>query len=723
MSSIHQKPAAGIDLAPAPDLDPLLDCLLALARQYGVNATRASLIAGIPLTGNRLIPSMFSRAARRIGLSSRVVRLPLDQLQPALMPAVLLLKDEQACLLRALDLKTREARLSLSELAEAEISLTIDELDARYAGLAIFVRPRFNYERRAPELGDIRSRHWFWQTVYGGLPLYRDAMVAAFLINLFALTIPLVSMNVYDRVVPNMAITTLWVLAIGAALVLVFDFLLKMTRGYMIDLASQRIDVTLSALIMERVLGVRMEARPASVGAFAANLRAFEAIRDFIASASIGALIDLPFVLIFFLAVLWISPLLTLPMLLGAALMLSFALLIQQRMKTLTEASLRASAQRNAQLVENLAELETIKILAAEGQQQGRWEQGALFLSQLGTRMKLLAASACHFSGFIQQSVSVCMLVLGVYEIMAGNTSQGGMIAAVMLSSRAMAPMGQLVALLTQYHNARISLSALDKFMQLPLEREPGAHVFHRLRFQGDVEFDKVSFSYPDNPAMVLRNVSFRIHAGERVAIIGPVGSGKSTLQKLILGLYQPSEGTIRIDGINIQQIDPSELRQHIGYVPQEPMLFYGTLRHNIAMGAPYSHDTSIAAAAELAGLSAFINEHPQGFDMLIGERGDTLSGGQRKALTIARALLNVPPILLLDEPSSHMDSLSEARIKQAFAKVMPGKTMLMVTHHASMLALAERLIVIDHGAIVADGPKDAVLQSLQAVPPEGAQA
>jgi len=703
--------------APPPHatrLDPLLDCLFALARQFDIPATRESLLAGIPLREGQLTPSMFSRSARRIGLTSRVARCPLDMLREALLPAVMLLKNDRACILRAIDRQTGTVRLSHSELPEAEETLSFAQLADHYLGIAIFVRPRFHYDRRAPEMDDIRGRHWFWHAVYGGLPLYRDALLASLLINVFALAVPLVSMNVYDRVVPNLALATLWVLAIGTALVLIFDLLMKTARGHLLDLASKRIDVALSARIMERVLGVRLEAKPDSVGAFAANLRAFETIRDFIASASITALIDLPFVLIFLLVVLWISPLLALPIVIGAGVMLLFALLIQEKMKTLTEATLRAAAQRNAQLVENLAALETIKILAAEGRQQGRWEQATQYLAQIGARLKLLAASACHFSGFAQQLAGVAVLVIGVYLIMSGDVTQGGVIAAVMLCGRAMAPLGQSVALLTQYHNAKISLGSLDTFMKLPVEREPGAPFFHRTHFKGDIAFSQVSFSYPDNPARALQHVSLTIRAGERVAIIGRVGSGKSTLQRLMLGLYRPSEGAVRIDGIDLQQIDPTELRRHIGYVPQEAMLFYGSLRQNIAMGAPFSHDASIEAAAELAGLTEFVNSHPQGFDMLIGERGESLSGGQRKAVTIARALLNAPPILLLDEPTSGMDSAAEARIKQSLRQILPGKTLILTTHHAALLELAERLIVVDNGRVMADGPRDEVIHALQ---------
>ncbi|MGL6071215.1 type I secretion system permease/ATPase [Craterilacuibacter sp.] len=696
----------------ATHLDPLLDCLFSLSRGFGLNATRESLLAGIPLSNNRLSPSMFARSARRIGLTARVVRQPLETLREELLPAVLLLDNNDACILRAVAGET--VSISYAELPDAVVELPLATLNTRYAGIAILVKPRFQYEKRTPELAHIRSRHWFWQTIFSSGPLYRDALMAAFLINLFALVFPLISMNVYDRVVPNMATDTLWVLAIGGALVLVFDFLLKLSRGYLVDLASKRVDVTLSALIMERVLGIRMEARPASVGAFAANLRAFETIRDFIASASITALIDLPFLLIFILVIIWISPWMAIPVIVGTVLMLLFTLLVQGKMEELAETTLRAASQRNAHLVESLSNLETVKVLAAEGELQGKWEQSTLFLAQVGSRLKLLASSTQNFAGFIQQLVSVGMLVVGVYMIMLGNVSMGGVIAAVMLSGRAMAPLGQVVGLMTQYHNAKTSLASLDGFMKMPVEREKDAAFFHRTHFKGEIEFRNVSFSYPANPMVALKDVSFSIRQGERVAIIGRVGSGKSTLQKLILGLFQPGEGAIRVDGIDIKQIDPAELRRNIGYVPQDAVLFYGSMRQNIAMGSPHAYDASVAAAAEQAGLTDFINSHPQGFDMLIGERGESLSGGQRKAVAIARALLNAPPILLLDEPTSNMDHTSESQIRQTLSTILPGKTMILVTHNNSLLDLVDRLIVIDQGRIVADGPKAQVVDALQ---------
>ena len=706
-------PADGAGLSrQSTHVDPLLDCLFALARGYGLAVTRESLTAGIPLSDNRLSPSMFARSARRAGLAARVTRQPIASLREALLPAVLLIDGTDACILRERD--GDRLRVSYAELPDAVVELELADLEARYAGVAILVKPRYQYEKRAPEMAQIRSRHWFWQTVFASAPLYRDAMVAALLINLFALVFPIISMNVYDRVVPNMATDTLWVLAVGGALVLMFDFLLKVSRGYLIDLASKRVDVTLSALIMERVLGIRLEARPASVGAFAANLRAFETIRDFIASASVTALIDLPFLLLFVLVIAWISPWMAIPVVVAALLMVGFAWLVQAKMQEMAETTLRAGAQRNAHLVESLAGLDTIKVLGAEGELQGKWERSTLFLAQVGSRLKLLASTTQNFAGFIQQLVSVAMLVTGVYMIMLGQLSMGGMIAAIMLSGRAMAPLGQVVGLLTQYHNAKTSLASLDGFMKMPIEREADANFFHRVSFKGEIEFSDVSFSYPQNPMIALKGVSFRIRAGERVAVIGRVGSGKSTLQKLILGLFQPSGGSIRVDGVDIKQIDPAELRRHIGYVPQDPVLFYGSLRQNIAMGAPHAYDASVAAAAEQAGLTEFVGAHPQGFDMLIGERGESLSGGQRKAVAIARALLNAPPILLLDEPTSNMDHSSEARIRETLRAIAPGRTVLLVTHHNALLDLVDRLIVVDQGRIVADGPREEVVAALQ---------
>lgn len=718
---MNPNPASAPTAAPAgwhvgehqAHFDPLLDCLVELTRIHGEPWTHEALSAGLPLVDNLLTPSLLPRAAARAGLSARVVRRELARIPQRLLPAILLLDHHEAVLL----LEWRDdgsALVRWPEAGEAGEVVSQEELAARYTGLVAYVRPRLRFDERTRDLKQQRERHWFWAVIADNWRLYRDALLAALLVNLFALAMPLFSMNVYDRVVPNHAVETLWVLAIGAMLVIGFDFVLRTARSHIIDVASKRVDITLSALIMERVLGMQMRARPASVGSFSANLRSFESVRDFIASATVTSLIDLPFALIFFLVLLWISPWLILPPLVGMLLVLFFTLLTQARMQSLTEQSQRAAAQRNATLVESLVGIETIKTMGAEGEMQRRWEQTTIYLAQIGGKLKLLSASTVNFATAIQQLVSVIIIIVGVYLLTQGKMSMGGIIAAGMLSGRAMAPLGQIAGLLMQYQNARTSLTALEGTMSSPVERPEDAQFLHRESFRGELEFRGVSFAYPGRDDPALREVSFRVQAGERVGIIGRIGSGKTTIEKLVLGLYHPDEGSVLVDGVDTRQIDPGELRRAIGFVPQDALLFYGSLRQNIAMGAPFADDRMILAAAELAGVSEFANAHPRGFDMLIGERGESLSGGQRQAVSIARALLNDPPVLLLDEPTSAMDHQSEERLKARLRDYIPGKTLILVTHRTSLLELVDRLIVLDQGRIVADGPKAQVVEALQ---------
>ena len=693
--------------------DPLLDALVILTQLHGNPFTAAALSAGLPLVDNRLTPSLLPRAATRAGLTARIVRKPAADIAPGLLPAILLLHDRRACIMLE-RLPDGGARVRFPEAGESADELSADELAAIYTGLICFVRPRFRFEARAPQVRALKASHWFWGTVFENWRLYRDTLLAALVVNLFALAIPMFSMTVYDRVVPNHAVETLWVLAIGAILVLGFDFMLRTLRAYIVDTAGKRIDVQLSARIMERVLGLRMDSRPASVGSFAANLRAFEGVRDFIASATVTTLIDLPFVLLFLVVMVWISPWLLLPPLVGMLAVLFVTLVSQDKMHELTETTYRASAQRNATLVESLVGLETLKTLSAESLVQRQWERATLFIAQVSGRLKLLSAGTVNFAQLMQQLVNIAVIIVGVYELSEGHMSMGGIIAASMLSGRAMAPLGQVAGLMMQYQSARTSLASVNTHMELPVERPEGASFVHRPTFSGEIEFKDVSFCYPGRDEAVLKKVSFKLKAGEKVGIIGRRGSGKTTIEKLVLGLYQPTEGAVFVDGIDARQIDPAELRRAIGFVPQDVTLFYGTLKHNIAMGAPFADDSAILAAAELAGVKEFADTHPQGFEMPIGERGESLSGGQRQAVAIARAMLNDPPILLLDEPSSSMDHQSEEGLKQRLRRFATTKTIILVTHRTSLLDLVDRLIVLDQGRIVADGPKAQVVEALQ---------
>lgn len=694
--------------------DPLLDCLVELTRIHGRPSTRAALMAGLPLDKGGLTPSLFARAANRAGLSAKVQRKAIDRIDAALLPVVLLLKGEEACILLGWDESGQNARLLFPETGQGTVLLSREQLEERYAGIAIFGRPHFRFDKRTPQVGEVKLRHWFWGALADQWPVYRDVLHAALLINIFALCMPLFSMNVYDRVVPNRAEETLWVLAIGVGLVVAGDFILRLLRGYFIDLASARIDQELSAKIMERVLGVRLEKRPAAVGAFSSNLRSFETVRDFITSASVTAFIDLPFALIFILVIALIAWPLVLPVLIAIICVVIYAYILQHKMHALSETTYRAGALRNATLIESLTALETIKTQGAEGVMQTKWEKSVAFVSRVNNQMRFLSAAATNGAVEIQQLVNVVIIVAGVYLIAHGQLTMGGLIACTMLSSRAVAPLGQMVGLLMQFHSAKVSLTSLEQIMENPVERPADASFVHRPELKGDIEFRDVAFNYPNSSVAAIKGLNCKIQAGEKVVVIGRIGSGKTTLQKLLLGLYQPTGGSVLMDGVDLRQLDPADLRRNIGYVAQDVTLFYGTLRDNITIGAPYADDSAVVAAAEAAGLTEFVNRHPEGFDMMIGERGDSLSGGQRQGVAIARAFLMDPPILLLDEPTSSMDFTSEQAFKQRLKEIAAHKTVLIVTHRNSLLELATRIIVVDDGRIVADGPRDQVVQALQ---------
>ncbi|MEO5574372.1 MAG: type I secretion system permease/ATPase [Gammaproteobacteria bacterium] len=694
--------------------DPLLRCLVLLTKLQHRPFSPDALSAGLPLVNHRLTPELFVRAAARAGLSARIIKRPLAKISILTLPAVLLLNDQHACVVLEINTGKGSARILQPEAGEAEQEVRLVDLGRDYLGHVIFVWPEHRFDERTPEVLHQPTRHWFWGTLSQSWRIYRDVLVASLLINIFALASPLFTMNVYDRVVPNGAIETLWVLALGVTIVFVFEAIMRALRGYFIDLAGKKADVLLSAMIFEKVLGFKMEARPLSVGAFASNLREFEGIRDFITSATITAIIDLPFLILFLLVIALIGgPLAIIPVV-GIALVAIYGFFIIAPLRKSIENTYRASAQKNATLIESLTGMETIKTLGAEGTVQRKWEQAVGYIAHWGVRSRLLSSSAVNVSMFVQQLATVAIVIFGVYLIVENGLTMGGLIACVLLSGRAMAPMGQVASLATRYHQTQAALEGLNSIMALPMERDAEKSFVHRPRLDGRIEFHDISFAYPRQVTDVLSGVSFNIARGEHVAIIGRVGSGKTTLEKLIMGLYEPSKGAVRIDGIDVRQIDPADLRRNIGYVSQDIMLFFGTVRKNITLGAPHADDKTLLHAAEIAGVTEFVNRHPLGFDMPVGERGEGLSGGQRQAISIARSLILNPPILVMDEPSNSMDNTSEERLKTRMAEIAQNKTLVLVTHRASMLDLVTRLIVIDNGKIVADGPKERVLEVLK---------
>ena len=694
-----------------PD-DPLTNCLVLLTRIQHRPFSAQTLIAGLPLVSSKLTPELFPRAAARAGLSARVVKRPLEKIADITLPVVLLLKDGEAAILLR-NAKNGSVRLLSPEAGAGDTEVPLTEVNAQYTGFAIYTNPAFQFDNRSDISFVPRPESWFWGTVRHAWPIYSEVLIASFLINVFALAIPLFTMNVYDRVVPNQTFGTLWVLVIGVVTVYVFDFFMRTLRGYFIDIAGKKIDIILSANIFEKIQAIRMEARPQSVGAIASSVQEFESFREFITSATITTLVDLPFLVLFLLIIWWLGGLAVVPILVAIPLILMVSFFVQRSLAVVVGETFRTSSQRQATLIEALTGLETIKAMGAEGPMQRRWEQQIGHLGKLSLKARVLSLLATNSAAFFQAMATVSVIVVGVYLISEKQMTMGALVACTLLTGRALAPLSQIASLLTRFHHAKAALDGINRMMALPVEREPGKSFVTRNTFKGDIEFKNVSFSYPGQQIKALQNVSFQIRAGERIGILGRIGSGKTTIEKLILGLYQPTEGSIWIDGVDIRQIDPAELRKNIGYVPDEPLLFFGTVRDNIVLGAPYVDDIAVLRAADISCSSYFIDRHPQGFDMPVGERGLGLSSGQKQSIAIARGLLLDPPILLLDDPSNSLDNRSEENLKAKLVQHTKGRTLILITHRASMLTIVDRLLVIDNGRVVADGPKEQILKAL----------
>jgi ATP-binding cassette subfamily C protein LapB len=486
-----------------------------------------------------------------------------------------------------------------------------------------------------------------------------------------------------------------------------------MLRGYFVDIAGKKSDILISANIFERVMGMKLVNRPVSIGAFASNLKDFESIRDFITSATILSVIDLPFVIIFLLVIAYVGSALVFVPIAAIILIILYGFLIQPTLRSSIEKTFKASSQKNATLIEGLNGIETIKTLRMEGAMQSRWERSTAYISEWSIRSKLISSSATNICLFIQQTSIVIVIIYGVYLIGAGEVTMGGLIATVLLTARAISPVSQATNLSTRFYHAKAAYGSLNSIMNQPVERQNNTEYLNLEKIKGDISFEDVSFTYPNEKESVLKNINIKIDEGERVGFLGKVGSGKSTIFKLILKLYDPDQGMIKFDGLDSNQINIDELRKHIGYIDQNPNLFFGTLKDNIVSGFPEASDEQMLAVSKLSGVDVFASRHPLGYSMPVGENGEKLSVGQRQSVAIARALIGQSPILLLDEPTSSLDKANENLLKNNLLKSTSKKTLLLITHRTSMLDIVDRIIVIEGGKVVADGPKKDIINSL----------
>ncbi len=693
--------------------DTLLGCLAILTTLLDRPMSVDALTAGLPMAGEAMTPDLFVRAATRAGISARLVHRPLTKLNRMALPCVLLLQNQRSCVLTAMS-EDGLAHIILPEMGVGAREVPLKELEAVYDGYMLFARPEFRFDERSDEIAVPNPRGWFWGTLLGSWRIYIEVVLAALLVNSFALAGPLFVMNVYDRVVPNFAEETLWVLATGVVTVYAFDFVLKMLRSYFVDAAGKSADTRIAGRLFQQVLGMKMADRPGSTGALASSMREFESLREFFTSSSLVAIVDLPFIFLFIFIVYIVGGSIAIVPLAAVPIVMIIGALMQIPLRHITQQSFREAQQRHALLVEAISGIETVKSTGSEGRMQRNWEAFVETTARSTVKAHTISALAVNFSTAAASLVSVGVILYGVYMINEGLLSVGGLVACTILAGRAMAPLGQVAGILSRYHQARASLQALDQLMKTPVERPFGRTFVQRSQIRGQIEFRNVTFSYPGQDTPALDNVSFKIEAGEKVGLIGRIGSGKSTIQRLVTALYEPSEGAVLVDGTDVRQIDPADLRRNIGNVPQDVYLFFGSIRDNIAIGAPYTDDETIRRAARITGVEEFVSRHPSGYDMPVGERGQFVSGGQRQSVAIARALLRDPRIMLFDEPTSNMDNTSEGRFKSRLANMIDDKTLLLVTHRGSMLSLVDRLIVIDGGRIVADGPKQDVLEALQ---------
>ncbi len=705
--------------------DPLLLCLVTLTKINKKPASAEALVEGLPFDPKeekqRLFTinsskSNFSRAAARAGFTSNLQQRPLVSIPAVVLPTILLLKNDNACVLTKLSLEEGRAIVIIPSIDDDPIEITLDKLDEEYLGYVFLLRRKyeaFGQDNLLDENKLKSKQHWFFGTLYKFKDIYLRVVIATLFINIFVVAGPLFTMNVYDRVIPNNAIDTLWVLAIGIGFIYSFDLTLKFIRTVLLERAAKKSDIILSSMLFEHAMNIKMAERPRSVGVFASNIRDFDGIRSFLASTALTAFIELPFSVIFVLVIYSIHPTLALLPLAVIFVLFFFTVPMKKAIQKIVESTHAAAGRRNSILVESLANLETIKAFNASSTIQWHWEEstGDIASKSLSSRMR--SSSLSTISAFLTQLCSVLVIVVGVYLIKDGELTMGGLIAVNILATRSIAPWTQAASLLTNYQQMKTGLQSLNDLMAKPEERPDGKRFIRRPEFKGNIEFKNVDFSYPDEDKTALRNISFKIKAGEHVGIIGQVGSGKSTLSNILMGFYEAGRGAVFIDNLDIKQIDPVDLRQNYNFVPQDVTLFSGTVRDNITLKSPHATDAEIVKAAGFGVVNALTDRHPLGMDLQVGERGYNVSGGQRQSIALARAFISESPIVLLDEPTNAMDHNTEVKVINNLKVATKGKTTIIITHKPSILTIVDRLLVMDDGALVMDGPKDEILARL----------
>ncbi|MEM8837493.1 MAG: type I secretion system permease/ATPase [Pseudomonadota bacterium] len=686
-----------------------------IARSLGRSDSETVLFFDLPLDPQKVDFLEIERLADNVGLDVTAARTRGDRLSNIDLPVLMKLADGTYAGL--IDREPDGSWIGVMPGEQSARKIPADDLQSlKIVDLYSFSRPYRNDDERAQFDGqrDIKKSHWLFGSLAKHWSAYAYVALATLFINLIGLVTPLFIMNVYDRILPNKATASLLALAIGVVIALIFDLLLKLARARLIDQTGRTADQRISTLIFEKILNTTLAARPASTGDHANRVSQFEFLREFFSSTTVTTFIDSIFVLLFLVVIYYVAGWLFVIPLAAFLITLAIGLVAQYRIGRKVAQAANESAERQSLLVETISTMETVKTLMAERPLLDRWKELSKNASKTTLDLKQLSSGATNWTQYVQQMVAVLMVVFGVYEFAEGRLSAGAIIAVVMLSGRTVAPLSQIALTLAKVRQARLSLKIIDQIMAQPEDRPKSAGFVSRDISDGSLTFSKVGFRYPGTDQAVLNELSFAIKPGERVGIIGKIGSGKTTVGRLLSGLYQAEEGSVLIDGIDIRQYHPATVRSAVAFANQSTDLFSGTVKDKLKIGNPLASDADIVRVAGLTGVDDFASRHPRGFDMPVGERGTNLSGGQRQAVAIARLLLSDPKIVFLDEPSGAMDLASERHLMKTLAKAFDQDvTVVISTHRYSLLELVDRLIVLDRGRVVADGPKGQVLEAL----------
>ena len=702
-----------LDAEQSREIDPVLDCLAFLARRSDRPSSPVLLRAGLALsTDGRLPFHQVEQALEQVGMRGEPASRRLKSWPSAKCPAILELSDDRAAVL--LEVEGTDGLVYAPGLAEP-VWVKLQQIEPAYAGHAVIVEVDPTKERENERPWDeAKRRHWFWSEIWKIRREFWPVLLAALVVNLLAFAMPLFTMNVYDRVIPNKAIATLWVLALGVLLALSFDFILRIARARLIDELGRKLDTKLSQKLFEKVMNLPMSDRQGSTGAFAKRVSEYELVREFFASTTVVLAVDVTFLFLFLTLITVLAGWLVFIPIAGISLMLFAGITLQ---KAMGRAALDAQADSSLQhsvLVESIAGAETLKAARAEGQMLGRWRRYSAMSAATQERMRRLTAVAVNLASVSQQIISIGLLIGGFYRFQEGEMTMGAIIAIIMISGRSLQPVGQLAFLFTRGKQAFATLSSLQRMMDADDERHLAMRSIVPEIRAGHIELRNVSFRYPGAGRDSLDGLNLKINPGERIGIIGRVASGKSTLGRLLCGLYPPGQGEMLVDGLDSRQYHPHQLRDSFRFVAQDSEVFSGTVRDNLMLGAAEADDQQLIDAVVRSGADIFLSRDAAGFDLLVGERGSRLSGGQRALLVLARALVSPSKMLFLDEPTGSMDTQTELYfIEHLKTALKADQSLVVATHRHNMLSILTRIIVIDAGKIIADGPRDEVLKHL----------